>query len=249
MDTKVRVCALQFERSDGYEKNVEKAKHYLEEADDPDFALIGGELSLDESINCDPYLLLAEMARRFNCNVVAPIDANRRRFPAVREENYYSMHVLNRDGAVVGIQNKQHFYWGEKRWFKPGSNVGVFEIDGIKIGLVRGLDIIYPRYAQFLKEVEILFFSTMAVDDIMLKLAKTRARENRCYIVMSSFMGKYVGMDFVGNAVVIEPAPGIARGMGVSEETNVLQHSGGEGLIQAELDIGYIREFKKGNIN
>ena len=249
MDTKVRVCVLQFERADSYEGNVEKAKRYLEEADSPDFALIGGELSLNESINCDPYLPLAEMASRFNCNVVAPVDANHRRFPGIREENYYSMHILNKDGDVVGIQNKQHFYWGEKRWFKHGSDVGVFKIDGIKIGLVRGLDIIYPHYAQFLKEAEILFFSTMAIDDIMLKLAKTRAWENRCYVVMSSFMGKYVGMDFVGNAAVIEPVPGIARGTGVFEGTNVMQHSGGEGLIQAELDIGYIRELKKENIN
>jgi len=197
---KVKACVLQFERAGNFKKNVEKAKNNLQQATACDFALIGGEFSLNESKKTDPYPPLIELAKSFNCNIVAPINANFRRFPKTREKGYSSMHVFNRNGEVVAIQDKQHFYWKERPWFKRGSKINVFEIDGIKIGLIRGLDIPYPDYTKRLKEAEIIFFSTMAIDDMMFELAKTRVLENQCYVVMSSFIGKYVGMDFVGNA-------------------------------------------------
>jgi predicted amidohydrolase len=108
------------------------------------------------------------------------------------------MHIFDRDGEVVAIQDKQHFYWKERPCFKRGSDVRVFEVDGIKIGLVSGLDILYPEYTQRLKEAEIVFFSTMAIEDMMFELARIRALEDQCYVVMSSFIGHYFGMDFVG---------------------------------------------------
>mgnify|MGYP001096910621 CR=1 FL=1 len=43
MNMKVKVCVLQFERASNFKKNVEKVKSYLESANSPDFALIGGE--------------------------------------------------------------------------------------------------------------------------------------------------------------------------------------------------------------
>jgi predicted amidohydrolase len=155
------------------------------------------------------------------------------------------MHIFSRDGKVVAIQDKQHFYWKERPWFKRRSDIKVFEVDSIKIGLVRGLDILYPDYTQRLKAAEIIFFSTMAIDNMMFDLAKTRALENQCYVVMSSFIGKYVGMDFVGNTAVIKPVFTIRKGMKMPNQTKVLGHTREEGFIQAELDIGYIRKIKK----
>ena len=46
---------LQFERAGNFKKNVEKTKDYLEQTDNPDFALIGGEFSPNESQNIDLY--------------------------------------------------------------------------------------------------------------------------------------------------------------------------------------------------
>jgi len=248
MNMKVNVCALQFERVGNFKKNIEKAKGYLRQVDDPDFALISEEFSVKESKNIDPYSPLMDLAKAFNCNIVAPINANLRRFPKLREcreKGYSSMHVFNRNGEVVAIQDKQHFYWRERPWFKRGSDIKAFEIDGVKIGLIRGLDILYPGYTQRLKEVEIIFFSTMAVDDMMFELAKTRALENQCYVVMSSFIGKYVGMNFVGNAAIIEPNFMITKNMRIALQPKVLKHLTKEGLIRAELKIDYIRKEKE----
>ena len=178
---RVGVCALQFRASGHFNENVERASRCLAELGRVDFALIGGELSLNESRNAKPYGVLGELARCHRCNVVAPVDANTERFPAERGVGYYSMHVFDRCGEVVAVQDKHHFYWKEKPWYRRGSRTRVFDVDGVKIGLVRGLDIVYPDYTDGLKAAELLFFSTMAVDDVMLRAASRRSVENRCY--------------------------------------------------------------------
>ncbi|NVM56235.1 MAG: carbon-nitrogen hydrolase family protein [Candidatus Helarchaeota archaeon] len=242
---KIRVCVLQFTSDTTYKKTLERVKAILEQAEIPDFALIGGEFSTGESKNTDPYPALIDLATSFKCNIVAPINANLNRFPNLKQKGFSSMHIFNRKGEVVAIQDKQHFYWKERPWFRPGKEIKIFEVDNIKIGLIRGLDILYPTYTQRLKEAEILFCSTMAVDDMMFELAKTRALENQSYVVMSSFIGIYVRMLFVGNAVILKPTITIRTGMKMTEQTKILQHTTKEGFIQAELDIEYIRKIKK----
>jgi predicted amidohydrolase len=247
---KVKICVLQFERAGNFKKNVEKARGYLEQeqVERADFALIGGEFSLNESIRVDPYPSMIELAKDFDCNIVAPINANLRRFPELsksKEKGYSSMHVFNRDGEVVAIQEKQHFYWKERPWFNRGREVAVFEVDGVKIGLIRGLDILYPEYTQMLKEAEIIFCSTMAIDDMMFELVKVRALENQCYVVMSSFIGKYVGMDFIGNAAIIEPSFTVNKGMRMANQSKVLKQLTEEGFILAELDLDYVKKIKE----
>lgn len=245
MTAKASVYVIQFARVGDFKKNVEKARSYLEKAGNLDFVLIGGEFSLGESKNTDPYPPLIDLAKSFNCNIVAPINANFRRFPKTREKGYSSMHIFDRRGKIAAIQDKQHFYWREKPWFKRGEEIKIFEVDGVKLGMVRGLDILYAEYTQKLREAEIVFFSTMAIDDMMLELAMTRALENQFYIVMSSFIGHYVGMVFLGNAAVIEPSFAIRKGMKMANQTKLLDRIREEGSIQAELDINYIRAIKK----
>jgi len=244
---KVRVCVLQFEREANFKMNVEKARKYLRKSEDCDFALIGGEYSVRESSNTDPYPPLIDLAKSFHCNIVAPVNANLRRFPnlAKREKGYSSMHIFNREGEVVAIQDKQHFYSKEAPWFRKGTDVRVFDVEGVKVGLLRGLDILYPEYTQRLKNVEMLFFSTMATNDMMLELAKARSLEHQCYVVMSSFIGKYVGMNFLGNAAVIEPVFHITGNMRAAYQPKILRHLTQEGMIEADLDIDYIRKIKK----
>lgn len=241
---KVKICILQFERAANYKKCVEKAKSFLEEANKPDFALIGGEFSLKESKNTNPYPPLVDLARSYNCNVIAPINANMQRFPNLKTKGFSSMHIFDRNGEVIAIQDKQNFYPKEKPWFKAGTEINIFEVEKIKIGLIRGLDILFPEYTKNLKEAEIVFFSTMAVDDILLEAAKVQATENQNYVVMSSFIGKYVGLDFVGNAAFITPYI-LEDEIEPVLKSKTLEHLTGDGLIENELDIEYIKKLKK----
>ena len=62
---------------------------------------------------------------------------------------------------------------------------------------------------------------------------------------MSSFIGPYVGMTFIGNAAILESNIVITNGMRMANQTKVLQYTTGEGIIQGELDIDYIRTIKR----
>jgi len=80
-----------------------------------------------------------------------------------------------------------------------------------------------------------MFFSTMAMDDMMFDLAKTRALEDQCY----------VGMDFVGNAAIIEPVFVIRKGMKTSNQ-NKSPATHHRGRIHPDgMDIECVRKIKK----
>jgi len=240
-----RICILQTKRAGSFKDNVQRAREYLDVAKGPDFVLLGGEFSLNETNRVDPYPLLAELAESYECNIVAPINANQQRFGRSRKRGRSSTHIFGRDGEVLGIQDKQNFYCGEMPWFSSGAQVEIFKVDGVRVGLVRGLDILFQSYMDCMKAAEVVFFSTMATDDVMFDLARTRALENRAYYAMSSFVGAYLGIEFLGNAALIKPKierRGRAR---IASQPIVMQRIQVEGLVQGAVDITYIHEIRK----
>lgn len=245
----ITVGVLQFARDGGFNACVEKARRLLEGAPALDFLLLGGEYALHESADIDPYPALQVLAKDMGCTVVVPVHANRQRFPELsrgsRQKGFAATHVFGRDGRIVGVQEKQHFYWRERPWFQAGRSISVFEVDGARIGLVRGLDMLYPAYTFAVREAEVIFFPTMAEDDLMLQLALTRAVENQCYVVMSSFIGRYIGRGFVGNAAIVEPVFEVSRGIRAPRAARLLSHLTAEGLAVATCDLDYVRRVKR----
>jgi len=240
-----KICILQMKRVGSFKDNIQRAREYLDLARSPDFVLLGGEFSLNETNRVDPYLLLAQLAMSYECNIIAPVNANQQRFGRSRKRGRSSMHIFARDGEVLGIQDKQNFYCGEIPWFSSGAQVEIFKVDGVRVGLVRGLDILFHSYMDCLKAAEVVFFSAMATDDVLFDLARTRALENRAYYAMSSFVGTYLGTEFVGNAALIKPKierRGPAR---LASQPIVMQRIQVEGLVQGTVDISYIREIRK----
>lgn len=240
-----RICVIQFERAGNFRRNIKIIRDILQEIENLDFALLGGEFSLNETNKVDPYPILKELAVEMECNLVAPINANQRRFPGKIEKGIASMHLFNRFGEAVGIQDKQNLYRKESEYFAPGGTVKLVEIEDIRIGLVRGLDMLSPKYTQQLKDADILFYSAIATDDIMLDLAKTRVLENLCYVAMSSFIGSYMGLECKGNAAIMLPYFKSEDEMIGLGQTNLFKHTQQEGVLVADIYIDYIRMVKR----
>lgn len=240
----MKVCAIQFKREGNFERTVSRAEAYLEMARGPDFVLLGGELSLGESRQKDPLPRLSELARSYSANIIAPINANGFRSPPSGISGHVSMHMFGRDGEVLLVQDKHNFYPKEAKWFSPGNEVKVIEVDGMRIGLVRGMDIMCHRYCDNLHDADIMFLSTMAVDDMMFDLAKVRSLENRAYVAMASYIGTFMGMRFTGNAAIIEPRFIVRKGVPMMNQPVAMHRLLDEGLVQAEIDLGYIRRAK-----
>ena len=232
-------------RAGKFKQNMKKIEKLLEHIKRTDFILLGGEFSINESSRENPYPLIKELAKIHNANVVAPINANLQRFPNLKTKGRSSMQVFNRNGTAVAIQDKQHFYYKERSWFTKGKKIEIFEVEGIKIGLIRGLDLFYPEYTRKLMESEMTFISTMAIDNIMLDLARIRALENISYQIMSSFIGPFVGMEFIGNAAVIEPQAIIKKNMKFLHNAKTIIHSQEEGVFEAEIDLDHVRNLKE----
>jgi predicted amidohydrolase len=235
---------LQFRRAGHFKRNLERAEGYLEVARNPDFVLLGGEFALNEPKQVDPCPPLASLAQRYECNIIAPVNANTRRCSRPTEKGHSSMHFFGRSGEVVGIQDKISFYPKERGFFKRGRKVQLFEVEGVRIALMRGLDILDHGYSNKIREADIVFFSTMAIDDMMFELARARALDIKAYFAMSSYIGRYSGMDFIGNAAIIEPVYMVIDGEHMLHQSQVLRHIGDEGLVQAELDVDHVRTMK-----
>ncbi len=240
-----RLSVLQFERSGNFKRNIQHVKNILKDIPDLDFALLGGEFSLNESNKIDPYPILSNLAIEMNCNLVAPINANQRRFSGKVERGVASMHLFSRQGEAEAIQDKHHLYWKEREYFAPGGDVKLFLIEDTRIGFVRGLDMLHPGYTQQLRDADIIFFSTLAADDLMLNLAKTRTLENQCYIAMSSYVGSYMGMECKGNAAIMLPNLSVDDEMIGLTDTRIYKHTREEGALVADIYIDYIRKLKR----
>lgn len=250
MSSSLTVCVVQVERQVDLRHTVHRAGGVLLGAstESPDFALIGGEYALNESRFHDPYPPLIDLAQSFQSNVVAAVDALTRRFGEdAANHPYESMHLFTREGTAALIQDK-HYSYSDNAIVQipipegnPAGGARVAEVDGVKVGLVRGLDLLHPAYTTQLAEAEVLFVATVAIDDVVIETARVRAYENQCYIVLASFVGQMLGRDLNGVGAIIAP---VFDRPGLPSSSDVLEYLRGPGLIETELDLDYIRHLK-----
>lgn len=245
METPVKIGAIQLRRMGDYIITLARMKEMLGSAGKLDFVLLGGENTFDEPEDIDPYPRIAKLARTMDCNLAIPLNANNVRYANTKLRGRVSMHMFDRNGDLVGVQDKHSLYWKERLLFDRGKTVAPFEVEGIKIGLVRGLDLLDQKYIQSLRDAELLFFSTLDINDMMLDSASTIAMENQCVIVMASYIGVYAGTKLHGTAAIIEPTVEFLPSGTVSQKTMITKQIIHEGIIQAEFNLAHIRLMKR----
>lgn len=112
--------------------------------------------------------------------------------------------VIDRNGNIVGRYDKIHLYIANKPDFKiderddtiPGTQLGLFELDNIKIGVGICFDLRFPEYFRELVKngAEIIFLPShfnKSTGNIAWKvLTKARAIENQVYFCAVNQTGK-----------------------------------------------------------
>ncbi len=98
---------------------------------------------------------IASVAKQYRMNVVIPMFG--------RYKNVLSSFavIIDRKGKIVGCAQKTHPHEQEQAMgIVPGSELQVFSLDCVKIGLMTCMDIEYPEVAQvlMLKGTEVLLF-------------------------------------------------------------------------------------------
>ena len=245
----MRVSLIQT-NSNGYKQdNQEKVLKQLQEAmkDSPDIICLselflswgkdfyGGIVKLEEIKQYQ------EFAKINNVNIILGSVALESNVPNKTTNTSF---VINRNGNIVGRYDKINLYKVNKPDFKldenddtiPGKDLGVFELDGINIGVGICFDLRFPEYFRELikKDVQVIFlpshFNKNTGSIAWQILPSARAIENQVYFCAVNQTGEKP----CGNTKVISYNGEIIKSL--KDE---------EGILTVDLDLEAQEKYRK----
>ncbi|HZD24626.1 MAG TPA: nitrilase-related carbon-nitrogen hydrolase, partial [Alphaproteobacteria bacterium] len=190
--------------------------------------------------------LLAEKAKQHGMYIVGSMyeqDGNR---------FYNSSPLIAPDGSIVGKYWKTHLFDAPNRPdIRPGlmesakvaagSELPVFDVAPAKVGVSVCSDLRFPEvYRELaLKGAEVIVCASAFLSprfDHWEFFLRARATENQCWVVASGQYGvePKSGIAFVGRSMIVDPWG-----------TVVATASDAEGVVTAEIDLGFIDEVKQ----
>lgn len=163
---------------------------------------------------------LQAIAKENSCSIIAG-SVPMRRDGVV----YNTSAAINKQGEIVNLYDKVHLFglFQEERFFAPGNNFGVFDLDGVCCGSTICYDLRFPELYrhQALAGAQIIFCPAEwpeARGDIWYLLAQARAAENHIFMVAVNCAGTFKKAPFYGHSVVVAPSGKILAQGGTDEE-------------------------------
>src|SRR3989339_746675 len=249
----MKISLLQLNSSDDKEANLKKAQKYITDATtqktdivclSESFLYRGDDKEKEiEKLSSRYITAFQEIAKTQNVNLIlgSIIIATESASKATN-----SCLIINRKGEIIYRYDKQYMYDVERSDFtfqesdatQPGSKIGFFELDGVKMGVGICVDLRYPEYFRELmkKGAEIIFLPSnfrkitgQLAWDI---LTKARAIENQLYFCACGQTGGTGLKERVGNSRI------------VSFDGKIISEIGEEeGVVSADFNLEALREF------
>jgi predicted amidohydrolase len=148
---------------------------------------------------------------------------------------YDTTFLLNAEGRLVGKYRKSHLYPPERRYFRGGDRLPVFDLDGVTVGVAICFEHAFPQIftTLALQGAQIVFIpSAVPVGYEYLLNLRTRARaqDNQIFTVAVNRVGREGDVSYCGLSQVVSPrGEVIARASSADEE-----------LLVTELDFALI---------
>lgn len=230
------------------DENVSKAISIVEEAGAfgsdivvfPEMFSTGYELSivgpriteLAEPLNGPTITALRRAARDANVNVVAPIALYHDDLPGVP---FNSAVLINRQGEVQGVYDKQHLWAMERFYFRGGNGSPVFHTDVGTIGIMICYDMGFPETARMLalQGAQIILCPSAWCEpdhDVWDINVPARALENTVFVCAVNRYGREKDLYMGGHSKVCDP-----RGRVVAE---LLEER--PGVLTVDLDLALV---------
>ncbi len=166
---------------------------------------------------------LSNLAKEYNMNIIGGS------FITKDGENYYNTcPVLDRNGKLIAVYNKNHLYsyYGcdEGKFITRGDCPVMVNLDGVNFGLTICYDIRFPEiYRAYRKAGADILVNCAAWGsakpipwDVM---TKSRAVENQCFMVALSQCGHIEGDEFnLGNSAIIDYKGEVLSSLSDSED-------------------------------
>lgn len=251
----MKISLLQIDSGDDKDANFRKAQKYIIEAAEqksdiiclPEIFLYQGDDREKKVEKLSSHYIVAfqELAKTQKVNLILGsillIDE-----PAHKPTN--TSLIMNRKGEIIYRYDKKYMYdverddltYKESDVIQPGSKIGFFELDNIKMGVGICVDLRYPEYFRELtkKGVEIVFlpsnFRKVTGQLTWDALTKARAIENQIYFCACGQTGGIGAEERCGNSRIL------------SFDGNIISEIGeSEGIVTADLDLESLREFRK----
>ncbi|WP_373894204.1 carbon-nitrogen family hydrolase [Virgibacillus natechei] len=183
---------------------------------------------------------LKDIASTHDVNIIGGSIANKK-----ADGIYNSAIVIDRRGNVIHHYDKIHLVpmLDEPRYLTGGKEkVQVFELDGVKMGLIICYDLRFPELARSLalQDAQILYVVAewpTARKEHWKALQIARAIENQMYVVSSNRIGSYDGTEFAGNSMIVDPWGSTLKTGSETEEETVSETLSLERVPEIRKDV------------
>ena len=145
--------------------------------------------------------------------------------PEKSGDRLYNSAVLVTYDGKIHVYRKSHLFLDEKDIFDPGdTGFGVFDLDGIKIGLLVCFDYIFPESGRSLalNGAQVVCHPSNLVLDYAQSMTLTRAAENRVFWVIANRTGAETVDDrtltFTGRSQIVAPGGKLLYRAGIDTE-------------------------------
>lgn len=181
-------------------------------------------------------IFLSRTAKTHHVNIVGGSVAT-----SVNGKYYNTSYSYNREGELVHTYNKVHLFSpsNEHQIFTAGDELGVFEIDGIKVGVATCYDLRFVEWIWLmaLENIQILFVPAAWPHPrvhVWETLLRARAIENQFFVIGVNSIGKTDSLQFCGHSCILNP---LGEALDQAEEE--------ERVIGAELDLDSIAQVRR----
>ena len=124
----------------------------------------------------------------------------------------YNSFFMKNKNTLDFPYDKIHLFplMNEDKYFCKGNRLGIFKIKNIKVAAVICFDLRFPELFRklFYSDVKIIFLPAewpLIRKDHLICLARARAIENQCFIILSNAVGYICEESFAGNSMIINP--------------------------------------------
>lgn len=123
---------------------------------------------------------------------------------------YDSVVLIQRGGGVAGRYRKTHLYPAEHRFFRPGRELPVFELDGVRMGIAICFEHAFPPIFSTLAlgGAQIVFNPSavpVGFDHLQDLRTRARAQDNQLFVAAVNHVGTEGDVTYCGGSQVADP--------------------------------------------
>ena len=179
--------------------------------------------------------LISEAARSRQVNIVAGSYASQK-----EGKVYNTAYVFDRMGNNIAKYEKIHLFklMQEHQYMEAGQTHCIFELEGVKCGIIICYDLRFPELTRklALQGIKLLFVPAQwpsARLEHWTTLLKARAIENQIFVAAVNRAGRSAQDEFAGGSMIISPWGEILAQADYKEQ-----------ILSAELDLDLIRQAR-----